>query len=332
MAEKKISEQVVPSGLLKRLKVSDIKRSHNNPRTLFDPGPLKELKESIREHGVLVPLTVYKLSGQDKYAILDGERRYRCCVELEEEGANIGDIPANVVSPPDKVAGLLYMFSIHNFREQWELMPTALALETIIERLKETETKKLSKLTGMSTVQVERCKILIDLPEKYQKLSLEPDPGKRIPSNFWIELDPILLIYESQRPDILTRLGKDALIDKFVERYQNKIIKSIIHLRRIKEAFEYTSETNEAKINDFNVQLGDFLEDPNQDPKNAFNEYLPTLQAKSVIKTCSAFIENLAKIEGSIAIEPEAEIIKKLEEVRNFLVEYIERVKSSSKE
>lgn len=46
----------------------------------------------------------------------------------------------------------------------------------------------LSKLTGLSEPQIERCKILIDLPERFQKLSLLPDPKERIPSNFWIEL------------------------------------------------------------------------------------------------------------------------------------------------
>ena len=154
------SNLVVPAGVLKRLLVKDIKPSQNNPRHLFDPEPLNELKESIRQHGVLVPITVFQIRGQEKYAILDGERRYRCCFELEEEGKDI-DIPANVVFPPTKIAGLLYMFSIHNFREQWELMPTAISLQTVIDELKEDDNKKLSKLTGLSETQIERCKILL---------------------------------------------------------------------------------------------------------------------------------------------------------------------------
>ena len=116
---------VVPEGMLRRLKVSEIKPSTNNPRYLFDPAPLLELKENIRIHGVLVPITVYAIKGQHKFGILDGERRYRCCVELAKEGFEL-TIPANIVTPPNKIAGILYMFSIHNFREGWELMPTAL--------------------------------------------------------------------------------------------------------------------------------------------------------------------------------------------------------------
>src|SRR2546422_5692341 len=118
--------RVVPTGLLKQLKVSQLAPSRNNPRQLFDDETMKDLLENIRQHGVLVPITVHEIKGKkDKYAILDGERRYRCCRQLEKEGIDI-KLPANIVDPPTKVAGLLYMFSIHNLREQWELMPTAL--------------------------------------------------------------------------------------------------------------------------------------------------------------------------------------------------------------
>jgi len=134
--KKDIAASIVPTGTLKHLSTHEIVPSRNNPRLLFDPEPLTALKDSIREKGVLVPITVYPLKGQDKYSILDGERRYKCCAELAEEGLHL-TIPANIVEPPTKIAGLLYMFSIHNYREQWELMPTALSLQTVIEELKE---------------------------------------------------------------------------------------------------------------------------------------------------------------------------------------------------
>src|SRR5574341_622964 len=178
--------QVVPSGELKRLKPEEIIPSKSNPRHLFDRPELDDLKKNIRQHGVLVPITVYQPKGQKKYSILDGERRFRCCIELQAEGIEI-DLPANVVAPPTKIAGLLYMFSIHNFREQWELMPTALGLRIVMEELEEHDNKVLCRLTGLSEPQIERCKILLEFPERFQNLSLDPDPKTRIPSNFWIE-------------------------------------------------------------------------------------------------------------------------------------------------
>src|ERR1035441_5313158 len=118
--------QLVPAGQLRRLFPEEVKPSTNNPRHLFDVAELLELKKNIAEHGVLVPITVYQPKGQTKFSILDGERRYRCVLELNKEGHLGKDrkpltLPANVVEPPSKVAGLLYMFSIHNFREAWEV-------------------------------------------------------------------------------------------------------------------------------------------------------------------------------------------------------------------
>ena len=88
--------QITPEGSLVHLTIEQLQPSPHNPRRLFDPEPLAALRESIRQHGVLVPLTVYKLPGQDKYAIVDGERRYRCCADLAKDDIEVR-IPANVV-------------------------------------------------------------------------------------------------------------------------------------------------------------------------------------------------------------------------------------------
>ena len=106
---------------------------------------MQELRKNIAAHGVLVPITVYQPKGQTKFSILDGERRYRCVVELNRRGVmgpggNPLALPANIVEPPTKIAGLLYMFSIHNFREGWELMPTALSLRIVMRDLGEEDT------------------------------------------------------------------------------------------------------------------------------------------------------------------------------------------------
>lgn len=65
---------VVPSGQLVKLSADEIVPSQNNPRHLFDREPLDTLKKSIRQHGVLVPITVYKPKRQRKFSILDSSR------------------------------------------------------------------------------------------------------------------------------------------------------------------------------------------------------------------------------------------------------------------
>src|ERR1039457_3177688 len=232
---------VIPTGELRHLTHDEIKPSSSNPRHLFDPDQLLELKKNIAEHGVLVPITVFRAPGQTKFSILDGERRYRCVGELRREGRGEKDgaeltLPANVVGPPTKIAGLLYMFSIHNFREAWELMPTALSLKVVMKELGEYDNKVLSKLTGLSEPQIERCKKLITFPEHFQEMSLDPNPKTRIPSNFWIEALPVIDLALEKLPTI-KKLGRDNATEKLVDKYRDRKIRSVIHFRRIMESY-----------------------------------------------------------------------------------------------
>ncbi len=58
---------------------------------------LEELIESIREHGVKQPISVIAFkdeNGEEKYRLVDGERRYRATMKLIEEGVDIARIPA----------------------------------------------------------------------------------------------------------------------------------------------------------------------------------------------------------------------------------------------
>src|SRR5580704_13989677 len=238
--------QLVPTGSLQHLDPQDIKPNPNNPRMLFDPPLLAELKKNIAEHGVLVPITVYQPKGQSKFSILDGERRYRCVVDLTNEG-HVGKdgkhlrIPANIVEPPSMIAGLLYMFSIHNFRADWELMPTALSLKIVMAELEITDNFALSKMTGLSERQIERCKSLLTFPERFQKLSLDPDPKTRVPSNFWIEALPVLDL-AMDKTENTKKLGRDGATDKLVDKYRNRKIKSVIHFRRIMESYDLSED------------------------------------------------------------------------------------------
>ena len=290
---------VVPSGQLRRLSVEDIKPSTNNPRMLFDKPLLDELRKNIAEHGVLVPITVYQPKGQTKFSILDGERRYRCVVDLTndrhlgKDGKQI-KIPANIVEPPTMIAGLLYMFSIHNFRADWELMPTALSLKIVMEELGETDNFALSKLTGLSERQIERCKSLLAFPEKYQKLSLDPDPQTRIPSNFWIEALPVInLAMDKVEP--VKKLGRNGATDKLVEKYKDKKIKSVIHFRRIMESYELAEDDapQQAKVV---RRIEQFFLNPKLETRAGFDEFVvEKKRVKNALAACEEFLGQLKK-------------------------------------
>jgi len=292
------SEIVPPTpGVLRRLRPEDIKPSQHNPRHLFDRPEIEELKRSIHDNGVLVPITVYQPKGQTKFSILDGERRYKCVLELNSEDRDL-DIPANVVEPPSKLAGLLYMFNIHNFREAWELMPTALGLKIIIQELRQDDTSGLAKITGLSETQVERCKKLLKFDERYQQMSLDPDPATRIPSNFWIEALPVLDLAQEELPRLAEALGRNGITDKLLEKYRDKPrkIKSVIHFRRIMEAHEL-SEGDPAVRQSIVRRLERFILDRSLETREAFDEFVvEKRQARSGVSVCDNFIASLQRL------------------------------------
>jgi ParB/RepB/Spo0J family partition protein len=316
---------VVPSGQLVKLSPEEVVPSQNNPRHLFDREPLNTLKKSIRQHGVLVPITVYKPKGQQKFSILDGQRRYMCCSELQrDEGIELL-IPANVVEPPDKIASLLYMFSIHNFREQWELMPTALALNTIIEALGEDDNKVLSKLTGVSEPQLERCKKLLTFPERFQELSLDPNPKRRIPSNFWIEAYPVLNLCDEKLRELVDEVGgRDGITDKLVEKYRAKRIRSVLHFRRIMEAYEVAvdEETRERVLQ----RLREYILDPQLETRKAFDDFVVEgRRVQGAVNACDDFVRQLQRLKLDYLLERN-DVRNALERVRDYAQELITKL------
>ena len=78
---------------LLNLKIDKIVTNSNQPRKYFDNEKMSELKDSIKNSGLLQPITVRKISN-GKYEIVAGGRRYRACRELGME--NIPVIEMNV--------------------------------------------------------------------------------------------------------------------------------------------------------------------------------------------------------------------------------------------
>lgn len=302
--------RVTPEGSLVHLTIDQLQPSPHNPRRLFDPEPLAALRESIRQHGVLVPLTVYRLPGQRKYAIVDGERRFRCCSDLAKDDPAIR-IPANVVDPPEPMASLLYMFNIHQFRQQWELMPTAIALKSIIDQLGNEDNEQLVELTGLSERQVERCKVILTFPEKYRQMSMDSDPTNRIPSNFWVELHPVLQLVENLLPELTEEEGRNGVIDRLVQKYRRKKIRSVIHFRRILEAYEVQNEAGDVK--EVTDRLREYILDTELETRSAFDGFISdSRKAQRAVDAVDRFMSEIGKARIEHETERKDELILRL--------------------
>ena len=108
------------------LPISQVEPGLNQPRKHFDEEALAELAESIRQHGVLQPLTVRRLSS-GYYQIIAGERRWRA-----SRLAELTEIPVVVIEADDKKAMELAL--IENLQRQ-DLNPVeeALGYQTLME-------------------------------------------------------------------------------------------------------------------------------------------------------------------------------------------------------
>jgi ParB family chromosome partitioning protein len=80
------------------LLVSKIEPRRDQPRVSFEQEPLEELAASIREHGVLSPITVRPL-GDGFYQIIAGERRWRAARMAEQS-----EVPARIIAADDRTA------------------------------------------------------------------------------------------------------------------------------------------------------------------------------------------------------------------------------------
>ena len=78
------------------LPISQVEPGLNQPRKRFDPESLEDLAQSIRQHGIIQPLTVRRLpSGY--YQIIAGERRWRAA-----KLADLAEVPAIIIEADDR--------------------------------------------------------------------------------------------------------------------------------------------------------------------------------------------------------------------------------------
>jgi len=256
-------------GSLREIPVDKIDRNPENPRIHFRQQELDELAESIRRHGVQVPISVYR-EGQ-RYVLIDGERRWRCSLKL-----NRSSIPAIVQEKPDPLTNLVLMFNIHALREQWDLLTIAIKLPRVIklyshEKGTEPNERELSQETGLSRGTIRRCRLLMNLPEHHLDIIntelRKPKASQRITEDFYIEMERALSAVTRYMPESLpNEKAKERARQVLLEKYREKTINNIVDFRKLskiaraarveadtvaaRDALEQIFDRNKYSIND----------------------------------------------------------------------------------
>lgn len=142
---------------IEELDISEVKPNSKQPRRVFDDEKLKELANSIQEHGVVQPIVVRKVS--KGFEIVAGERRWRACQLL-----NLKTIPAIIKEYTDQEVREIAL--IENIqRENLNPVEEALAYKQLIANFNFTQEKLAAKL-GKSRPYVANVLRLLNLPKQ----------------------------------------------------------------------------------------------------------------------------------------------------------------------
>ena len=164
-----------------KLPITHIEPRRGQPRARFDPEKMEELAQSIRDHGMIQPITVRPMDG-GYYQIIAGERRWRAA-----RMAGLTQVPVNIIEADDRTTAELAMIEnlqredlnpIEEARGYKKLMEEyGLTQEQAAERVGKSRpvianALRLLKLSDASTVLVEsgelslsHARAILELPD-----------------------------------------------------------------------------------------------------------------------------------------------------------------------
>lgn len=147
-------------GSISTIPVDQIEPNPFQPRTTFSPEALMELATSIRELGIIQPVTVRKM-GYDRYQLISGERRFRA-----SQAAGLVEIPAYIRVANDE--GMLEMALVENIqREELDAIEVAISFQRLVDEVKLTH-EELSVKVGKDRATITNYLRLLKLPAEVQ--------------------------------------------------------------------------------------------------------------------------------------------------------------------
>jgi len=146
-----------------KLPLSDISPNKFQPRKKFDEENLEDLKNSIKERGVIQPIIVRKSNeGNSKYEIIAGERRW-----LAARKAGLHDIPV-VVTEADDLKSLEFAIVENVQRHDLNPLEEAQGYKRLIDEFSYDQ-EKVSKFIGKSRSYITNSLRLLNLPDDVLK-------------------------------------------------------------------------------------------------------------------------------------------------------------------
>ncbi len=153
-----------------QINLDDIIPNRFQPRLAFDEQGLKELSDSIKEHGIIQPLVLRKLG--NKYEIIAGERRYKAATQ-----AGLVKVPAIISNIDDNKSAEVAL--VENLqRRDLSAIEEARSYKNLLDKGYLTQ-EQLAKKMGLSQSAIANKLRLLNLDESIQKALMENKISER---------------------------------------------------------------------------------------------------------------------------------------------------------
>jgi ParB family chromosome partitioning protein len=314
---KNVTNKNISIDKIEDIPIENIERNKLNPRLRYNKEKEQELKESLEDKGVLNPLVVYKKDGQEKYTLLDGERRYRMCKRI-----GISLLPCRVrTKEPNTLEIYSLMFHIHNVQEEWTEFAIALTIHSIVKEVNKTVinlTKEdkgwLSKITSLSPYKVDKYLKFLKYPDnvinRFKKSEEEDVVEEGADPDILIEMyDPIQKI-KNNFPKLIQKYNEYNIIDACIKKKAKGIIKTNKEFRYLKKSFK-AFEEDKVSAQVFCEYLENFITKLNVTPESIYKLTAESIdQLKSILEITEELHDELNNITLTRLTGAEKEEIK----------------------
>jgi hypothetical protein len=132
------------------------------------------------------------------------------------------------------------MYNIHALREQWDYFTIAASLKRIIDLFEEDNgyapnERELSDLTGLTVGAIRRCRLIIDLPERFKEALLveldKPKSQQKLSEDFFIEMERALKTVTRRLPEYES--VQDQIRDVLIQKFQQGTINAVTDFRQL---------------------------------------------------------------------------------------------------
>ncbi len=209
--------QAEGSSRINEIAIDAIEANPNQPRREFDTVALQELADSIKELGIIQPITLRQMDN-GKYQIIAGERRWRA-----SSLAGLETVPAYIRTINDE--NVMEMALVENIqREDLNAIEIALAYQHLMDETNTTQ-EKVAERVGKSRTAVTNYLRLLKLPAQVQ-MGLQ---------NKVIDMGHARALLALDSPALQIKIFKE-------------IVKSNLSVRKVEELVKKTSEGDTTNI------------------------------------------------------------------------------------